>query len=44
MERGAPNGIRIHVGSLKGCCPGPLDDGGALFKYIKDKKCGQTIS
>jgi hypothetical protein len=28
-----PNGIRTHVGSVKGCCPGPLDDGGAISVY-----------
>jgi hypothetical protein len=26
----APNGIRIHVGALKGLCPRPLDDGGVI--------------
>ena len=26
---GAPKGIRIPVYTLKGCCPRPLDDGGA---------------
>jgi hypothetical protein len=25
---GTPNGIRIHVGGVKGRCPRPLDDGG----------------
>ena len=32
---GAPKGIRIPVGSLKGCCPRPLDDGGTLIKYSR---------
>ena len=26
--RNTPKGIRIPVGSVKGCCPRPLDDGG----------------
>ena len=35
-KKSAPKRIRIAVGSLKGCCPRPLDDGGTLAKYIKD--------
>ena len=29
--RNTPKGIRIPVGSVKGCCPRPLDDGGILI-------------
>src|ERR1700743_980382 len=28
--KGAPNGIRTRAAALKGRCPGPLDDGGAV--------------
>ena len=30
-----PKGIRIPVGSVKGCCPRPLDDGGVRIYYSK---------
>ena len=38
---GAPKRIRIAVYSLKGCHPRPLDDGGTLLEYNRDKASRQ---
>ena len=39
----APNGIRIHVDSLKGCCPRPLDDGGVINSVYQMHLCRHKL-
>ena len=34
-QAGSPNGVRTRVSTLRGWCPGPLDDGtGRLGEFI----------
>ena len=41
---GAPKRIRIAVAGLKGRCPRPLDDGGTLVKYSRDRASRQRYT
>ena len=41
---GAPKRIRIAVAGLKGQCPRPLDDGGMLAKYSRDRFSRQYLT
>jgi hypothetical protein len=38
----APKGIRTPAPGLKGLCPGPLDDGGAVQQYDSTRWAAQA--